>query len=173
VAFSAHANPLVATQTYTATAAAQREFPAGLPVWRAACLNCHDTHTVPGARRLVREGTDSVATPKAGGASAIEENCYQCHTTAAQSAITPVTTVPDVRTDFQLARRMPIRSADQAAVPRCTTSRRISSIPAWSTARGRRAAVARISSSRVPGWAWARNRIATRVHRLPQPAPVS
>ena len=24
----------------------------------AACLNCHDTHTVPGARRLTREGTD-------------------------------------------------------------------------------------------------------------------
>lgn len=114
-AWSAHANPLVATQTYTAAAAAQREFPAGLPVWRAACLNCHDTHTVPGARRLAREATDSAAVPKSGGASAIEENCYQCHTTAAQSAVTPSTTVPDVRTDFQMARRMPIRSADQVA----------------------------------------------------------
>jgi hypothetical protein len=114
-AFSAHANPLVATQTYTAAAAAQREFPVGLPVWRAACLNCHDTHTVPGARRLAREATDSVSIPKSGGASAIEENCYQCHTTAAQSAIAPATAVPDIRTDFQLARRMPIRSADQAA----------------------------------------------------------
>ena len=114
-AFSAHANPLVATQTYTPTAATQREFPAGLPVWRASCLNCHDTHTVPGARRLVREGTDSASTPKSGGASALEESCYQCHTTAAQSAISPVTTVPDIRTDFQLARRMPIRSSDQAA----------------------------------------------------------
>ncbi len=114
-AYSAHANPSVASQTYTATAAAQREFPAGLPVWKASCLNCHDTHTVQGSRRLVREGTDSVSTPKAGGGSAVEETCYQCHTTAAQSAITPTTTVPDIRTDFQLARRMPIRSLDQPA----------------------------------------------------------
>ncbi len=114
-AYSAHANPLVATQAYTATASTQRDFPAGLPVWRAACLNCHDTHTVPGARRLAREGTDSLAVPKSGGASAIEETCYQCHTTAAQSVVSPTTTVPDIRTDFQLARRMPIRSIDQAA----------------------------------------------------------
>lgn len=114
-AYSAHANPLVATQTYTATAAEQREFPAALPVWKASCLNCHDTHTVQGARRLLREGTDSLTTPKSGGGSAIEETCYQCHTTAAQSIITPSTTVPDIRTDFQLPRRMPIRSGDQAA----------------------------------------------------------
>ena len=114
-AYSAHANPLVATQTYTAAAAAQREFPANLPVWKAACLNCHDTHTVQGARRLLREGTDSLAVPKAGGAAALEETCYACHTTAAQSVVTPATTVPDIRSDFQLARRMPIRSLDQAA----------------------------------------------------------
>ena len=105
----------MATQTYTATAAAQREFPASLPVWKAACLNCHDTHTVQGARRLLREGTDSLAVPKAGGAAALEETCYACHTTAAQSAVTPATSVPDIRSDFQLARRMPIRSLDQAA----------------------------------------------------------
>lgn len=114
-AYSAHANPLVATQTYSVTAAAQREFPASMPVWKASCLNCHDTHTVQGARRLLREGTDSGATPKAGGGSAIEETCYQCHTSAAQSAISPTTTVPDIRSDFQLTRRMPIRSVDQAA----------------------------------------------------------
>lgn len=114
-AYSAHANPLVATQTYTAAAASQREFPAALPVWKASCLNCHDTHTVQGARRLLREGTDSTTAPKLGGGSAVEETCYQCHTGAAQSAITPVTTVPDVRADFQLARRMPIRSTDQPA----------------------------------------------------------
>jgi len=114
-AFSAHANPQVATQTYTATAAAQRQFPAYLPVWQASCLNCHDTHTVQGARRLLREGTDSLATPKAGGSAALEETCYQCHTNAASSIITPSTTVPNIRADFQLARRMPIRSADQPA----------------------------------------------------------
>ncbi len=114
-AYSAHANPLVATPTYQATPAAQREFPADLPVWKAACLNCHDTHTVPGARRLLREGTDSLSTPKTGGNSALEETCYQCHTDSASSVITPTTTVPNIRGDFQLARRMPITSSDQAA----------------------------------------------------------
>jgi hypothetical protein len=114
-AYSAHANPLVATQTYTASAASLREFPAALPVWKAACLNCHDTHTVQGARRLLREGTDSLAVPKSGGAPALEEACYACHTTAAQSAVTPATAVPDIRSDFQLARRMPIRTVDQAS----------------------------------------------------------
>jgi len=114
-AYSAHANPLVATQTYTASASSQRDFPIALPVWKAACLNCHDTHTVQGARRLLREATDSVAIPKSGGNPALEEACYACHTTAAASAVTPGTTLPDIRTDFQLARHMPIRSADQAA----------------------------------------------------------
>ena len=32
-----------------------------------------------GPRRLLREGTDSPSTPKAGGNPAIEETCYQCH----------------------------------------------------------------------------------------------
>ncbi len=114
-AYSAHANPLVATQTYSATAAAQREFPANLPVWKAACLNCHDTHTVQGARRLLREGTDSVTTPKSGGNAALEQTCYQCHTDLASSALAPSATVPNIRSDFQLARRMPITSTDQAA----------------------------------------------------------
>ena len=114
-AYSAHANPLVATQTYNATAAAQREFPANLPVWKAACLNCHDTHTVQGARRLLRDGTDSLATPKAGGNPALEQTCYQCHTDAASSVITPSNTVPNVRNDFLLARRMPVASIDQPA----------------------------------------------------------
>ncbi len=111
-AYSAHANPLVATPTYTASAATQRDFPASLPVWKAACLNCHDTHTVQGARRLLREGTDSIASPKTGGGAALEETCYQCH--SASAAITPTTTVPNIKGDFALARRMPIASADQA-----------------------------------------------------------
>jgi hypothetical protein len=115
-AYSAHANPLVATPTYTSTAASQREFPTNLPVWKAACLNCHDTHSVPGSRRLLREGTDGVGSPKSGGASAIEETCYQCHTTSATAVITPVTSVPDIKTDFTTsAIRMPITSAAQAA----------------------------------------------------------
>ncbi len=114
-AYSAHANPNVATQTYLAASAQQRDFPASIPVWKVACLNCHDTHTVQGARRLVREGTDSIATPKAGGDSALEETCYQCHTTSAASVITPSTSVPNIRSDFLQARRMPITSTDQAA----------------------------------------------------------
>ncbi len=114
-AYSAHANNQVATQQYTATAAAQREFPAAIPVWKASCLNCHDTHTVQGARRLLREGTDSLATPKSAGGSAIEETCFQCHSSSAESIVTPITTVPNIKTDFNLARRMPIRSNEQPA----------------------------------------------------------
>ena len=114
-ASSAHANPSVATQTYTTTAAGQREFPAGMPVWKASCLNCHDTHTVQGSRRLLREGTDDAATPKAGGGPAIEQTCYQCHTLSTSSAITPGTTVPNIRDDFQLARHMPITTAEQGS----------------------------------------------------------
>jgi len=114
-AYSAHANPLVATPAYTATAATQREFPANMPVWKTACLNCHDTHTVQGARRLLREGTDSIAVPKSGGNAALEQTCYQCHTDVASSIVTPGTTVPNIKADFQLLRRMPIASAEQAA----------------------------------------------------------
>lgn len=127
-AFSAHANSTVATQLYKPAAAQQREFPSSLdspantnpPVWQVSCLNCHDTHSVQGTRRLLREGTDSTAIPKAGGNSALEETCYQCHTTTAESAVsyTALTNaaIPDIKTDFTtLARRMPVRSADQPA----------------------------------------------------------
>lgn len=107
--FSAHANPLVADETYNAATTTQREFPADLPVWQAACLNCHDTHTVPGARRLLREGTDSAATPKSGGSPALEQTCYQCHTTAAESVITGGSGgAPNIKSDFALAKKMPL-----------------------------------------------------------------
>jgi len=113
---SAHAQSVVANETYTSQAANDREFPVDLPVWQAACLNCHDTHTVQGARRLAREGTDSTSTPKSGGGSAIEETCYQCHSS------NPVVTnasgeIKDIKSDFQLARRMPITTADQQVAP--------------------------------------------------------
>lgn len=107
--FSAHAHPDVADETYKATATTQREFPTNLPVWKAACLNCHDTHTVQGARRLLREGTDSASSPKSGGDPALEQVCYQCHTTTAASVVTTVSGgAPDIKSDFDLARRMPI-----------------------------------------------------------------
>ncbi|EHR72974.1 doubled CXXCH motif-containing protein [Burkholderiales bacterium JOSHI_001] len=113
-AFSAHAHPQVADELYNPSAAALREFPSNQPVWKGACLNCHDTHTVQGARRLLREGTDSSATPKSGGNSAIEQTCYQCHSSIAEGSIlTNVSNVPNIRTDFSLPRRMPITDSDQ------------------------------------------------------------
>ncbi|NMG00527.1 hypothetical protein GPA27_24410 [Aromatoleum toluolicum] len=129
---SAHADSTVANYSYKAAAATQREFPDGInpvgqpepliKVWEAGCLNCHDTHTVQGSRRLLREGTDSASTPKAGGNPAVEETCYQCHTTTAASILTVPTMsastgVPDIRTEFTTSgnKRMPIASADQPA----------------------------------------------------------
>ena len=46
---SAHANQAVGNEKYTAAAAKLREFPNNAEVWQAACLNCHDTHTVQGS----------------------------------------------------------------------------------------------------------------------------
>jgi len=111
---SVHASSSAADETYVDPGASLREIPAGTPVWQAACLNCHDTHTVHGARRLLREGTDSTASPKSGGNSAIEETCYQCH------GPTPIVDntageVQDVESDFSLARHMPITTLDQQA----------------------------------------------------------
>jgi hypothetical protein len=115
--YSSHAEQLAAPQTYQDDAANMREFPtvagngasSNLPVWKASCLNCHDTHTVQGARWLLREGTDSLTNPKTGGNSAIEETCYQCHSTA--QTITPA--VQDIKTDFGLFSHMPITLQDQ------------------------------------------------------------
>lgn len=118
-AFSAHAHPTVADETYRDAAATLREFPLALPVWKASCLNCHDTHTVQGARRLTREGTDAPLPPgspfaaKQGGNPALENTCYQCHTTAAKSVLSSVLQVPDLETPFGQAIRMPITTADQ------------------------------------------------------------
>jgi hypothetical protein len=108
---SAHANSAVANEVYDSGAAALRDFASALPVWRAGCLNCHDTHTVEGARRLLREGTDSISSPKTGGASAIEETCYQCHSSNGGVLVGQGTTnfpVPDIEIDFQGLRHMPI-----------------------------------------------------------------
>ncbi len=112
---SAHASG-AANETYKSGAgspAELREFPANLRVWEAACLNCHDAHTVQGARRLLREGTNALGTPKSGGSAELEQVCYQCHTTAAQSILNDSGEVPDIQSDFGLSRHMPIASADQ------------------------------------------------------------
>ena len=110
---SVHASSAAANETYEQDGADRREIPVGTPVWQASCLNCHDTHTVHGARRLLREGTDSTATPKSGGNSAIEETCYQCH--SATPIVSNTGDVKNIRSEFQLARRMPITTVDQRA----------------------------------------------------------
>lgn len=115
---SAHADSAVANEQYQSGPASLREFPAGIAVWEASCLNCHDTHTVQGARKLLREGTDAAGSPtvpRSGGNAAIESTCYQCHTTAAESILSNATEVPNIETDFNLPRHMPIESVDQAA----------------------------------------------------------
>lgn len=133
---SAHANKAVGNERYADAAAALREFPENTEVWQAACLNCHDPHTVQGSRRILREGTDgpvrtdptSGGRYKQGGKPAVEEVCYACHANPAlpggaqtlQGQINPSNNtsfeVPDIKTDFTtMARHMPIASADQPA----------------------------------------------------------
>ncbi len=116
-ATSAHSHSAVADETYTTTAANQREFPNGIQVWQAACLNCHDTHTVTGARMLLREGTDSIATPKTGGNAAQEETCYQCHTVNGGLDNILVggggNEVPDIESEFARTYAKPITNIDQ------------------------------------------------------------
>ncbi|WP_455218800.1 hypothetical protein [Kaarinaea lacus] len=127
---SAHAHPNVADETYTTAAAEVREFPTsgnGTQVWESACLACHDTHTVQGSRRLLREGTDGgIMTSSSGyriktgnGQPAIEETCYACHSADGNTLIGQGTgnfQVPDIKTDFTTMRtHMPISNSDQPA----------------------------------------------------------
>ncbi|MCU7856099.1 MAG: hypothetical protein KZQ79_10485, partial [Candidatus Thiodiazotropha sp. (ex Lucinoma borealis)] len=117
-ATSAHADPTVADETYKTIPAELREFPDGTAVWQASCLNCHDTHTVQGSQRLLREGTDALGgptQPRLGGGPAIESTCYQCHTNDATSVLNFSLEVPNIADDFLLARHMPIASIDQPA----------------------------------------------------------
>jgi len=117
---SAHATDIVANEIYTDAAADRHEFPRGSAVWETACLTCHDTHTVQGSRRLLREGVDGpvgASGAKQGGDAAIEETCYACHsndggTLTAQGINTEV---PDIKTDFSLPRHMPIANSEQVA----------------------------------------------------------
>lgn len=123
---SAHARTDVANELYTTSAATQRGFRSDntFQVWEAACLNCHDTHTVQGARRLLREGTDGALVTDAttgeqirsGGSPAQEETCYQCHDTQANTILQAASnTVPDIKSDFAATFHMPITSTEQAA----------------------------------------------------------
>ncbi len=103
-----------ADDVYKTGASALREFPAELPVYKAACLNCHDTHTETGSQRLLRAGADGA------GKSAVEDTCYQCHNTGTNSAIetspgSNVTDAPDIKSEFDKTVRMPITTSDQVA----------------------------------------------------------
>ncbi|HJV25435.1 MAG TPA: cytochrome c3 family protein [Aromatoleum sp.] len=126
---SSHASETIADEPYTTNAATLREFPTGTKVWQAGCLNCHDTHAVQGTRRLLREGvggtsggtndssykTGFASTSAPNSVSAIEETCYQCHTSSATKVISAAagSTVPDIKTEFGLTRHMPITTAEQ------------------------------------------------------------
>jgi hypothetical protein len=117
-ASSAHADPAVADETYKTAPGQLREFPDGTAVWQASCLNCHDTHTVQGSRRLLREGTDALGgptQPRSGGNAAIESTCYQCHSADAESVLNFSLEVPNIKDDFSLATHMPIDNFDQQA----------------------------------------------------------
>jgi len=119
---SAHATASVANETYTTAAANLREFPTsgdGTQVWESACLACHDTHTVQGSRRLLREGTDgpTVGGAKQGGSPAIEETCFACHSNDGNTLTSQGfgTEVPDIKTDFSMTTHMPITNGQQVA----------------------------------------------------------
>ncbi|MEH6824175.1 MAG: cytochrome c3 family protein [Motiliproteus sp.] len=109
---SAHARGDVADERYENSAANLREFPIDMEVWEAGCLNCHDTHSQQGSRRLLRQGS----TGSSQASSAIEETCYQCHQPKGGSNALQDTIgydVPDIRSDFTSAYRMPITTVDQ------------------------------------------------------------
>ncbi|WP_343036058.1 cytochrome c3 family protein [Aromatoleum toluvorans] len=124
---SSHASQTIGDEVYKLDAANRREFPTTTQVWQAACLNCHDTHTVQGARRLLREGVSGTpvgtgvgsfmpgSTAAPSSASAIENTCYQCHSPAAESIIGTATgAVPNIKSDFSTANKhMPITTTEQ------------------------------------------------------------
>lgn len=129
---SAHSNSISADEAYKPGDAAVRDFPTGTKVWQAGCLNCHDTHTVAGSRRLLREGVDSgtsavnlgyTASIRSGvsgasdysATSAVENACYQCHSNnpAVDTTLTATDGVPNIEGEFLRTYRMPIKNADQ------------------------------------------------------------
>lgn len=138
-AFSAHAHDQVATPTYVSTlpvgvtgTADMSKF-AGKKVWEVACLNCHDTHTVQGSRRLLREGTVTSLTANniyqegvsAGSTSAndysksgIENTCFQCHDGSGRviNAVGNASGVPNIKAEFLLGKSMPVSKTGEDAL---------------------------------------------------------
>jgi len=87
---SVHADEAIATHTLESTETQDRDFPDGITVWQTACLSCHDTHTVSGARWLLRKGDG------AGSESDIEQTCYQCHGSTSILTGTPLGNVESI-----------------------------------------------------------------------------
>jgi hypothetical protein len=112
---SAHANEFAADETYTNAAADELEFSRGTAVWQASCSSCHDTHSVEGSTRLLREGTNAIDSPKSGGTSSIEQTCYQCHSISnILEPASPLNKAPDIKSDFSLTFRMPVNEQPES-----------------------------------------------------------
>jgi len=131
---SAHAKKVVADENYYSAAATRRGFPGTPEVWEVGCLNCHDTHTAQGSRRLLREGINVAPTGNAADSfrklsaavaataldtvSSIENTCYQCHSGLATKIIDSTTgtgAVPNIEYEFNSRTyRMPIKTEEQS-----------------------------------------------------------
>lgn len=111
---SAHANSDVADEAYKTGASGpteEREFPDGIEVWQAACLNCHDTHTASGQKRLLRMNSGDTAGSQ-------ENTCYQCHSLSGESILDTSldgSTVPNIKDEFSKSVHMPITTSEQPA----------------------------------------------------------
>ena len=95
---------------------------AGKQMTTVGCLSCHDTHTIQGAERLLRDAVDSAAYTAGGNSiagskasSAIENVCFRCHSRASASLSTPhglmdnnAAPPPDIWSQFNKTSRMPI-----------------------------------------------------------------
>lgn len=120
-----HAKPGWDNSTHDVSAAIHAAFPADDPgtvgydetgydfngehsVGAYACRNCHDPHTVQGAKRLHREGATAFA-----GSDAIENTCYLCH--SPNTSANPLLPVADPTTGGNH------RFCDQAQ-PSCTST---------------------------------------------------
>jgi len=103
---SVHAKESVANLEYNDDAAQQRDFPLGLKVWEAGCLNCHDAHTSEGSRWLLNAGVNN------SGESASEETCYRCHSQSG-NVLTASANLGDIRMEFAKEGAMPISDSPE------------------------------------------------------------
>lgn len=110
---SAHQSASIANEQYTPGNYLGKEG----QVWQHACLNCHDTHTVQGAKHLLKEGTDSPTKPKSGGNPAQEETCYLCHSPAGESVLSvSQNRPPNIKSEFAKTYHMPITGDEQGII---------------------------------------------------------